>query len=213
LRMISARSDNVVRDSLNNLETVLNTRGDASAVNVSTEFKQVSDNIIFDFYEAYCTENYVEYVNVLYKIKMQFDFKQFVNTLINFTVRGLYVVNSVDVEGLSVEEIQSYLKLFKRFNPEQISVILGQLKHMLQGNVEANLLSFMYCRKSVEDSSTTVIKEDVITVEDERLMRNDNLKNLELFKLKEGEKSIESEMQEVSVNDLADFFNLEKVEK
>lgn len=213
LRMLSARSDNVVRDSLNNLETVLNTRGDASANSVSVEFRQVSDNIIFDFYEAYCSDNYVEYVNVLYKIKMQFDFKQFVNTLISFTVRGLYVVNSVEVEGLSAEEIQSYLKLFKRFNPEQISIVLGQLKHMLQGNVEANLLSFIYCKQTSDGLTKKVIKEDSVTVEDERLMRNNNLKNLESLKLKEGEKSIESEMQEVSFENLGDFFNLEKVEK
>lgn len=214
LRMIASRSDNVVRDSLNNLEQVLTTRGNAYAESVSAEFSQVSDRIIFDFYQAYYEDNYVEYANIMYKIKMKYNFNQFIKTLTNFTVRGLYVVNSVDVENLAEDEIQSYLSLFKKFTPEEISRILSQLRQMSNGDIEANLMSFIYCKnveKVSEDTSVT-INEESVTLEDERLMRNTNLERLENLKLKEGNKSIQSELQEVSVSELGNFFNLQKVE-
>lgn len=215
LRMIATRSENVVRDSLNNLEVVLTTRGNATAESVSAEFSQVSDRIIFDFYNAYCDDNYVDYANVMYQIKMKYDFSQFVKTLTAFTVRGLYIVNSVDVDNLSQEEITSYVKLFKRFSPEEISKILSQLRQMDKGDIESNLLSFIYCKNDskAEDASSMKIEESSETLEDERLMRNSNLQNLENVKLKEGNKTVQSELEEVSVQDLGSFFNLQKVEQ
>ena len=214
LRMISVFSDNVVRDSLNNLEEVLTVQGSAEANAVSKQFKQVSDKIVFKFYQAYIEEDYTEYANILFKIKTEYNFKQFINTLTTFTVRGLYILNSVDVDSVSSEEIDSYLKLFKRFTPREISSILSSLKSMLKGDIEANLLSFIYCRgnNDVNEEKKVEIPVDSVSIEDERLMRNSNLKTLENFKLHEGNKSIQSELVNVGVNELGSFFNLEKVE-
>lgn len=218
LRMISAFSDNVVRDSLNNLERVLNTRGDATALSVSTEFKQVSDKIVFDFYNAYKEDDYVEYINVLYKIKMNYNFNQFISTLTSFTVRGIYILNSVEVEGLSTEELKLYLGLFTSFTPKELSIILSQLKRMRVGDIEANLMAFIYCKKSTEEDSTDSISSSVevgsVTQEDERLLRNSNLQKIESSKFVEGEKSLAPELKTVQLSSsMGDLFTLEKVEK
>ena len=61
LRMIASRADFVVRDSLNDVETVINTRGSATAECVSKQFHEVTDKIIFDFYRAYIKRDYIEY--------------------------------------------------------------------------------------------------------------------------------------------------------
>lgn len=217
LRMIAARSDNVVRDSLNNIERVLNTRGDACATSVSEEFRQVSDSIIFDFYNAYLEDNYVEYINILYKIKVGFGFNQFLDTLTKFTSRGIYILNSVEVEGLSADELQSYLKLFKKFKIEEISRVLRELRQLSRGDVEANLISFMYSKNDntseVVQTVNNLVENKSLSIESESLMRNSNLQKLETLKFANGEKSVQSELSEVSLVDMGGLFSLEKVNK
>lgn len=213
LRTLAARSDNVIRDSLNNLERVLNTRGDATGVNVSAEFREVSDKLVFDFYKAYLDKNYFEYMNILYKIKVGYSFDQFLLTLTNFTTRGIYVLNSVDVEGLSESEITEYMNLFKRFSPKQLSITLSALKRMNVGDVEVNLMAFIY-----EEELPTVPEMPKLNVEStdsslgaERTFRNSNVQALEKAKLKEGSKSVVKEMSDLSLNDVKELFTLEKV--
>lgn len=214
LRMITARSENVVRDSLNNLERVLNTRGDAKSLSVSLEFQQVSDSLIFDFYNAYYEDNYVEYINVLYKIKTEFGFSQFISSLTTFTTRGIYIVNSVEVEGLSTEELKEYLNLFKKFTPMEISRILSELKKINIGDIETNLMAFMFCKHSNEqtvDSSNVTVNESIVSVEDERKFRNTNLQKIESAKLAKGNEVLSSQLERVNLEDACDMFSLEKV--
>lgn len=210
LRMISARADNVVRDSLNNLERVLNTRGSATSLAVSTEFKEVSDKIIFDFYDAYVNKDYLGYTAILYQIKTKFGFEQFLNSLTNFTVRGIYIMNSVDVEGMSEEEIKSYLKLFRKFSVEDISFILSELRRMNLGDIEANFLAFIYSDFRKDSAPEVKVKEE--NVSEERVFRNSNLERLEEAKLQEGSKSLQSELKSVGFADVQEMFQLEQVE-
>lgn len=210
LRMVAARADNVTRDSLNNLERVLNTRGSATSEAVSTEFKEVSDKIIFDFYEAYINKDYLGYAGILYQIKTNFGFSSFLTSLTNFTVRGIYILNSVDVEGMSVEEIQSYLKLFKNFSVEDISFILSELRRMDVGDVEANFLAFIYSESKSSSESKVEVKEE--SVEEERVFRNTNLSKLEEAKLQEGSESLKDELKQVGFADVSEMFQLEQVE-
>lgn len=215
LRMLVARADNVVRDSLNNLERVLNTRGDATGVSVSKEFKQVSDKLVFDFYKAYIAEDYLEYISIMYKIKTQFGFEQFLQTLTTFTIRGIYIINSVEVDGLSKEELESYLNLFSAFKPAELSIVLSELKRMSEGSIEANLMMFIYSKNKQQDITSVEaeleVQEESVSLSDERMLRNDNLSRIEKAKLDKGISSISSEMEEVSMANMSDLFVLEKV--
>lgn len=213
LRTLAARSDNVIRDSLNNLERVLNTRGDATGVNVSAEFREVSDKLVFDFYKAYLDKNYFEYMNILYKIKVGYSFDQFLLTLTNFTTRGIYVLNSVDVEGLSESEITEYMTLFKRFSPKQLSITLSALKRMNVGDVEVNLMAFIYEEELpvVSDMPKLNVESTESSLGAERTFRNSNVQALEKSKLKEGSKSVVKEMSDLSLHDVKELFTLEKV--
>lgn len=213
LRTLAARSDNVIRDSLNNLERVLNTRGDATGVNVSAEFREVSDKLVFDFYKAYLDKNYFEYMNILYKIKVGYSFDQFLLTLTNFTTRGIYVLNSVDVEGLSESEITEYMTLFKRFSPKQLSITLSALKRMNVGDVEVNLMAFIYEEELpvLPDMPKLNVESTESSLCAERTFRNSNVQALEKSKLKEGSKSVVKEMSDLSLHDVKELFTLEKV--
>ena len=218
LRMLSARADNVVRDSLNYLETVLSTRGNAKAISVSEQFHQVNDKIIYDFYRAYFDDDYVGYMNVLYRIKTEYDLNQFLVALTNFTVRGIYVLNSVDVDGFTTEETKSILELFSKFDISDLSRALVELKRMSLGNTEANLMSFIYSKGvdyyggkplTAQRVAEEVKKSEFVS---EQKFRNDNLERLQKAKLAEGMASAESQMGNASFSDIASLFTLEKVE-
>lgn len=211
LRMIVSRADNVVRDSLNYLERVLNTRGDATGGSVSEEYREVSDKLIFDFYDSFLRKDYLWYINILYRIKSTFNFSQFLITLTNFTTRGIYILNGVDVEGLSKEELQSYLGLFKRFSPSDIAYVLSSLRRMNIGDIEANFMAFIYVEDGSSKSEEPTIKVEDSSIQQEVKLRNTNLQDLEKLKLSNGINSLSGQMKEVGFADVKDLFILEKV--
>ena len=211
LRSLVVRAENVVRDSLNNLERVLNTRGSATYSSVNAEFREVSEKLIFDFYEAFQNKDYLGYVNVLYQVKTKYDFGQFLISLTNFTTRGIYILNSVDVEGLTEEELKSYIALFKKFSIKDISYILSSLRRMNLGDIEANFMAFIYTDNDDKKDDVPVVHVTESTVAEEKTLRNSNLQRLESAKLEEGSKSIKSEMEPVGLKDMKGFFTVEKV--
>lgn len=212
LRMIASRADFVVRDSLNYLETVINTRGNAFAESVSIQFQQVSDKIIFDFYDFYLNKDYMAYSQLLYTIKTQYDFKQFLTSLTTFTIRGIYIINGVNIEGISEEELKAYVKLFKRFSIEDISSVLSSLKQMAIGDIEANFMSFIYVDKRIESTTTIKVEEPKEGIAGEIKFRNNNLERIEKAKLREGTKALTGDLQQtVSIQDMSNLFQLEKV--
>lgn len=209
LRMIASHSENVVRDSLNNIERVINTRGGATSECVSAEFKEVSDKLIFNFYEYYLEKDYMDYVALMYKIKTEYGFDQFLISLSNFTTRGIYLINGVELEDLSEDEMKSYAKLFKRMTPAQISNIIAELKRMRTGSIELNFMSFIY--QTDEEKGTPVVNIKESGRESEQKLRSSSLEDIENAMLENGEKSLESEMSDVGFEDMLSMFNVEKV--
>lgn len=218
LRLLAGRADYVIRDSLNNLETVLTSRGSATSSDVSLEFSEVSDKVVFDFYNAYLENDYMSYINVLYNIKVHYGFKEFLSALEAFTTRGIYVVNGINVEGLSPSEITEYSKVFSKFDASDIAEILSKLRKMSFGNIEANFIAFIYSSKdsnpSVVISNSPVETNNAVkNVNNEVRLRNTNLKNLEKAKIEKGRSSLSDRMEEVPVEGVLDMFKLEKVDK
>jgi DNA polymerase-3 subunit gamma/tau len=236
VRMICSRSDFVIRDALNNIERVIKTRGNALGTSVSDEFLEISDNIIFDFYDAYLDGNDFMYINVLYRIKTTYNFKDFMQALLNFTIRGVYVVNSIPVEGLSELEMKTYKEVFSKFTLPELSGVLERLLNInsKSTNIEASLIAFMYSVNekeadlNIEDSkneqgtfkrtpkSKTVensIVEDrgVVGLGKEREFRDQNIKNLEQRSLNRGIESVKKSSSDVV--DFGDVLNLFEVEK
>ena len=215
LRMLAVRSDNVVRDALNNIECVLTSRGDATDKSVSEEFKEVSDKLIFDFYNCLLDKDYMGYISVMYSVKTKYSFDQFLISLGNFTKRGIYILNGVEVEGLSADELNSYMKLFKRIKPQEISFILSSLRKMNIGDIEANFMSFIYADINgslSSESAKVVIREENQGIAEETKFRNSNINLLESAKLSKGAEALEGEMDKFGIDDMADFFDMEKVD-
>lgn len=215
LRTIASRSEFVIRDSLNNLERVLETRGDAKSTSVNEEFNEISNALLFQFYKAFREKDFLAYMGLLYKIKVSFDFRQFLVSLNNFTMRGIYILNGVDVEGISEDELVSYKELFKSFTTEELSYILSSLRRMDIGDIEANLIGFIYCQNEnkVVESSQVNLDSPQVKEGNEYSFRNDVLKQREKDKITSGIKSLEDNMKEVGISDMGSLFQFEKVSK
>lgn len=215
LRTIASRSEFVIRDSLNNLERVLETRGDAKSTSVNEEFNEISNALLFQFYKAFREKDFLAYMGLLYKIKVSFDFRQFLVSLNNFTMRGIYILNGVDVEGISEDELVSYKELFKSFTTEELSYILSSLRRMDIGDIEANLIGFIYCQNENRGAESSQVNLDTPQVKEgnEYSFRNDVLKQREKDKITSGIKSLEDNMKEVGVSDMGSLFQFEKVSK
>lgn len=215
LRIIASRSEFVIRDSLNNLERVLETRGDAKSTSVNEEFNEISNALLFQFYKAFREKDFLAYMGLLYKIKVSFDFRQFLVSLNNFTMRGIYILNGVDVEGISEDELVSYKELFKSFTTEELSYILSSLRRMDIGDIEANLIGFIYCQNEnkVVEGSQVNLDAPQVKEGNEYSFRNDVLKQREKDKITSGIKSLEDNMKEVGVSDMGSLFQFEKVSK
>ena len=214
LRMICSRADYVIRNSLNYLEQVITSRGGATGDLVAQEFQEISDSLIFDFYKAYLDKDYLSYINVMYKVRTSYDFSMFLTSLTNFTTRGIYIMNNINVEGLSDIEIQSYMEVFSQFSIEDIAYTLSSLKTMSIGDIETNLMSFIYSVQSpIINESAPKIEIQETSKETEYKFRNDNLKVLEQAKLKESQSALSSSLEELDFEDAMSFFNLEKVNK
>lgn len=214
LRSIASRADFVIRDSLNYLETVINTKGNAKMESVASVFGAISDSLIFNFFRAFKNKDYVSYVGLLYKIKTTYDFKQFLSSLVNFSIRGVYIMNGIDVEGLSSDEIASYAKLFKEFTPSDISYILSKLRKMGSGDIESNLMSFIYHEEEEEKSVVSpvgIAQNKEVTTEGD--FRSKVLAKKEEVKLQRGIASVEEAMKPTSSDRMRSLFNFEKVEQ
>ncbi len=215
LRTIASRSDFVIRDSLNNLERVIETRGDATSANVNEEFNEISNEILFNFYTFFKNKDFLGYMSLLYKVKVEYDFKQFLTSLNSFTIRGIYIMNGIDIEGVSENEITSYMSLFKSFSTEDLSYILSSLRRMDIGDVEANLIAFIFCTNEYKETQGKGNQIDVNSVAstgpDEGSFRNQVLLKREKNKISAGVKSLEETTREVSMSDARSLFQFEKV--
>ena len=170
--------------------------------------------MMFQFYEAYLEKDYMGYINIMYSIKTAYSFDQFLVSLTNFTVRGIYILNGVNVDGISREEISEYMDLFKKVSPAQVSSILSSLRSMRVGDLEANFMSFIYCQEDRAHMGTDgnpvaiTMQTDSTT---EQKYRNDNLQRIEDAKLRKGAQGLSTAMEEVGFEGLGDLFSLEKV--
>lgn len=194
LRTLSTRAGFVIRDSLNLLEQVVSSQGNATATAVAEEFDEVQDELIFRFYKYLREDNHMDYMVLLHEIKVIMDFGLFVDSLQLFTSRGLYILNGVEVEGMSSAELETYGALFKRFTPKEIAVLLSKIQQLGKGNIETNLISLSYSGLGGdEDRAEKPVKVvEAPAVEEERarthsMDRKDEQQRVSSMKSLEGE--------------------------
>lgn len=221
-RMIATRADYVIRESLNYLQQVVDAYGSCTAKNVAHEFDMVTDKVLFDFYRAYIQRDYMGYMSIMHQIKTTMEFSSFLQMLRTFTIRGIYVLNGIDLEGMHKEEIRKFSELFSKFDVVQLSLLLSRLLSLGDGNIEANLLNFMY-RQNLEDAiaETYSVSEELqvsskevkssVSHKDEQRERNKNLEVRREDAELRGQQLLAKETEGVQLLDMLSGFPVQSV--
>lgn len=170
LSLLCAKGGFVPRNTLVALEQVVREKGVVSYENTVEVLNVVEDDKFFRFYDI-ITQPKIdinEYIAYLGNLKSTTDLKLFVDNLIEFTIRGVYIANKVLVEALDDSEIRKYNKIFQRFQPRQITYLLSLLlKIKGSQDIEAQLMLLGYkglnneC--TVDDTEDDKVKIDLNT--------------------------------------------------
>ena len=218
-RMIATRADFIIRESLNYLQQVVDAHGVCTADVVSKEFEVVTDSLLFDFYHAYIQRDYMRYMSIMHTIKTTMSFESFLLSLRNFTTRGIYILNGIEIEGMHATEIKKYSSLFQKFDVVQLSLLLSRLLSLGDGNIEANLLNLMY-RQNLEDgiAQQYTVSEDLqvsskieVSAKEEVKERNRNIEVAREEAELKGQLTLSSEVEGVSLLDTLGSFQVQKV--
>ena len=143
LSLICTAGDYVPRNTLTSLESVIRAKDNAlydSAVDV---LNAISDTYYFKFYNLVIqkTINVFEYVAFMGELKEKIKLEQFIDGLISFTKRGMYIYYGIKVDGVDAAEIKQYQKIFNSFNTGDLANILTTLLRIKScSDIEANLL-------------------------------------------------------------------------
>jgi len=165
VNFIANRANLTIRKALSYLERVVTERGSAYYEDAISVFEEISDAQIIQFYKkligtpeydangnikrhsngtAIYKRDILGYVTLLHQIKTSLELKLFVQSLTDFTIKGLYVINQINLDGVSDGELSIYREIFGSFSIEQIASLLHKLTTLRNGDIETELLLLGY---------------------------------------------------------------------
>ena len=147
LSLICVKGDFVPRKVLIELENVIRETKAVKYDDTVKVLNMISDKYYFEFFEI-LLEPYINvqrYIAFLGKVKMNMELSAFMDSLVPFLLRGIYVANGINVEALDGSELDQYKKLFNKFNVEQLAYLLKVLIEIKESrNLEARLILLGY---------------------------------------------------------------------
>lgn len=144
LEFIANRAECTIRSNLQYLQRVISEQGKADYNSATRVFEEVSNTTIIKFFKALKSHNVLSYVTLLHKIKTSMDLRVFLTELQQFVKRGIYVINGINLDGVSDGDLVSYRELFSDLGVAKISFLLNKLLSMNTDNIEMELLVLGY---------------------------------------------------------------------
>ena len=164
LKFLANRGGLTIRTALTNLQQVITEQGSAKYESVINVFNAISSALIVDVFRALKKHDVFRYVTLLYEVKSKFEMLEFYRELCNFIMRGIYVVNSIPIEGISDSELKVYRDLFNELGVEQVAYLLERITKLDTNNIEIELLTLGYqgldihTQTPVQDSTTLEVE-------------------------------------------------------
>lgn len=147
LSAVCVAGDFVPRQVLTALEQVVTVKGSVTYENTTAVLSVIANEHYVNFYKYLMEETIstFKYIGFLSAIQKTASLKDFVDGLLAFTKRGVYVANNASVEALDKEEIKQYTSIFSKFDPGAISFLLHTLSKLnYKKDVESELLLLGY---------------------------------------------------------------------
>lgn len=147
LSLICVKGDFVPRKCLIELENVIREAKEVTRDKTVEVLNLVEDKFYFEFFDM-LLEPYInvqKYIAFLGRVKLTMELTAFMDSIIPFMMRGIYVANGLNVEALDPSEVEKYKKLFKQFNVEEMAYLLKVLIDIKESrNLEARLMLLGY---------------------------------------------------------------------
>lgn len=147
LSMIAVKGAFAFRKTLIELERIVREAGEVTYAKTCEILETIVDEEYFNFYNIVLSEpvNVYRYMAFLGVIKQKTDLKVFMDGLLEFTLRGIYVANDVPVEALDRLELKKYMEIFKRVKGEDLAYLLSKLVSIKKSNdIECELMLLGY---------------------------------------------------------------------
>lgn len=168
LSLVCAKGDFVPRNTLIELEKVVREKQRVLYEDAVEVLSIIEDKQFFDFYDFLMRDKIdtLGFIAYLGNLKSHVDLKTFVDTLISFTGRGIYINAGVIVEALDKSEIQQYKRIFKSFSASEMAYLLNLLLRIKNSqDIEAQLLLLAYTgiRNKGKFATSEDSEESIIT--------------------------------------------------
>ncbi len=216
LSLVCVKGEFVPRKTLIALEQVVRETGNVTYANVIETLNVVADLYFFEFYR-FLTRKQIDvlsYVTFIGRLKEEMDLSSFIDNLIGFTKRGIYVINGVPVEALDTSEIAQYKDLFRQFGMLELTTILTKLIAMQNSkDIEMMLLHLGYTgirqHKMVEvgdlrESEFLTMKDNDVSLE--RQTGENNFMESITVTCEEKEELVNEHKKEMDSSELASLF-------
>ena len=140
LSLVATKGNLVPRNSLIELQKVVRSCGSVTYDATAEALNIIADKYYFTFYTLLTSNPLVtyKYNSFIHEVMESIDLSEFLNGLIDFTLRGIYVYNNVQVDGLEPVELKSYGKLFSQFSPSELVYLIEYLTS-LRGDRDAEI--------------------------------------------------------------------------
>lgn len=206
LRSIAIASKFLIRESISLLEQTALTYGDVKIESANAVIGKVSDQLIWDFMNAYADKNAAKGVRVLGEVRLTSDARSFLDAFTDFVNLGIYTINGVSVPEVSDDEVSKYRKLFGKFTVQELALLAAEINkiHSSTYSVEANLLNFIYSRSLVETDRDVKM--------DEASEQRESFDKLDTQRVSAGEENVTSLTQQTTLLDSLSKFNPVKLE-
>ena len=148
----------------------------------------------------------MSYVTLLHKIKTSMDLNVFLVELQQFVKRGIYVINGINLDGVSDGDLLSYRDLFSDLGVSKISFLLNKLLTLDTRNIEMELLVLGYSGidNIVQSSNTDIGLETIQSIEGEcnkeQAQAVKVIKEEEAIKTEEAIKNADNLTQEANID-------------
>lgn len=207
LEFIANRSDLTIRTALQSLEQVVNVTNSAELEKVTEVLDAVANINLVKFFKSLKNKDVFQFVSNLMTIKEKMELNVFLTDLKNFVRRGIYVINGLQVPGVTDNDISMYKQLFGDMGVEQVALILNKLLNLKTNNLELELLLWGYtglvAENNVEEKQgTLVVKELENEIQNEEKNAHKIVKEREKEAYEQGIKNADKLMETVKIDDL-----------
>lgn len=220
LSLVCVKGDFVPRKTLIALEQVIREKTDVTYDNVVDVLSLVSDNVFFEFFKLLTKKplDIFSYVSFIGELRLKYDLKIFIDNLISFTIRGLYVMSGVNVDALDESEIKSYKKLFSSWSSLEISELLKYLLDIKSSSNDVEhkllLLGYSLLNKELSKQELSISNVNVdgkIGVDKEKVASQTNYDSKTSMTEEQLKTYVANKKKSVSIDDLTNMFNSIKV--